>query len=310
MEWVETTGRTIEDALDAALDQLGVHEEDAEYEVLQEPKKGLLGIGASDARLRVRIRPVSREKPADRRRGKGRKRPDGGSRRGRREGDEGRSEGGGGASRGAGTGSGRGSGRGGRGNGGRSGGANGDGDRGAARPAKGSDRDQERAPRPAREDSVDEDSMPVEEQSRVAAAFVTQLAAAMEMDATVSPTVDDDVILVDVAGENLGLLVGPKGATIQAIEELTRAVVQHESGGHGARVRLDIAGYRAKRREALESFARKLAQQVIDSGEELDLEPMSAPDRKVVHDTVAEIDGVETASEGEDPRRYVVIRPA
>ena len=77
MEWVETTGRTIEEALDAALDQLGVHEDDAEYEVLEEPKKGLLGrIGASDARIRVRIKPVSREKPADRRRGKGRKRPD------------------------------------------------------------------------------------------------------------------------------------------------------------------------------------------------------------------------------------------
>ena len=69
MEWVETTGRTIEEALDAALDELGVDADDVEYEVLVEPRAGLFGrIGGSEARLRARVKPISREKPGDRRR--------------------------------------------------------------------------------------------------------------------------------------------------------------------------------------------------------------------------------------------------
>ena len=112
-----------------------------------------------------------------------------------------------------------------------------------------------------------------------------------------------------IDGDDLGLLVGPKGATLNAIEELVRAVVQRETGGHGARIHVDVAGYRAKRREALAGFTRGLVDKVLETGEEQVLEPMHSPDRKVVHDTVAEIDGVDTSSEGEEPRRYVVIRP-
>ena len=113
-----------------------------------------------------------------------------------------------------------------------------------------------------------------------------------------------------MTGDNLGLLVGPRGATLSAIEELVRTVVQRHTGGHGARIHVDVGGYRAKRREALAEFTRDLAQQVLDSGREQALEPMSASDRKVVHDVVAEMDGVTTGSEGEEPRRRVVIRPA
>src|SRR5262245_33050257 len=82
MEWVETTGRTVEEALDAALDQLGVHEEDLEYEVLEQPRGGLLGRFGSGARVRARVKPLSREKPGERqrrnRRGGGQSRPGGG----------------------------------------------------------------------------------------------------------------------------------------------------------------------------------------------------------------------------------------
>ena len=84
----------------------------------------------------------------------------------------------------------------------------------------------------------------------------------------------------------LGLLVGPKGATLSAIEELTRAVVQREAGGHAARVRVDVAGYRAKRRVALEAFTRKVVDEVLETGEEQAMEPMGSIDRKTVHDTV------------------------
>ena len=71
MEWIQTTGPTVAAALEAALDQLGVHEDDVEYEVLEEPKTGLLSrFTKSEARIRVRLKPISREKPQDRRRGR------------------------------------------------------------------------------------------------------------------------------------------------------------------------------------------------------------------------------------------------
>jgi spoIIIJ-associated protein len=87
-------------------------------------------------------------------------------------------------------------------------------------------------------------------------------------------------------------------------------VVQRQaSGTHHGRVRLDVSGYRQRRREALERFATQVAEDVRSSGVQRALEPMNAADRKVVHDTVNEIDGVATASEGEDQRRRVVILP-
>jgi spoIIIJ-associated protein len=95
-----------------------------------------------------------------------------------------------------------------------------------------------------------------------------------------------------------------------AVEDLTRAAVQREAGGTAARIRVDVAGYKAKRRVALAGFTRKVAEEVLETGEPRALEPMGSADRKTVHDTVNEIDGVVTTSEGEDPRRYVVIRPA
>jgi spoIIIJ-associated protein len=106
------------------------------------------------------------------------------------------------------------------------------------------------------------------------------------------------------------LLVGPRGATLTAIEELVRTVVQRETDGRGARINVDVAGYRAKRRAALEEFTRSLAEKALSTGRPQRLEPMSSSDRKVVHDTAAGIEGVVTESEGEDPRRRVVLRPA
>ena len=117
---------------------------------------------------------------------------------------------------------------------------------------------------------------------------------------------------MQVEGDDLGLLIGPKGQTLAAIQELSRTVVQRQaSGTHHGRVRLDVSGYRQRRREALERFARPVADEVQASrASQKALEPMNAADRKVVHDTVNEIDGVSTVSEGEDQRRRVVILPA
>ena len=157
---------------------------------------------------------------------------------------------------------------------------------------------------------TDIDDADVEAQAETAGEFTRSLVEAMGLTGTVSSRVDDDTILVAVDGEGLGLLVGPRGTTLQAIEELVRAVVQHGLSGRSARLRVDVGGYRERRREALAAFARQVADEVRDTNLERALEPMSPPDRKVVHDTVAEVEGVATSSEGEEPRRRVVIRPA
>lgn len=158
---------------------------------------------------------------------------------------------------------------------------------------------------------MEESDIPIEEQAETAAGFTRGLVEAFGANARVEARIEDgEFILVDVAGDNLGLLVGPRGATLSAVEELVRTVVQRHTGGHGARINVDVGGYRAKRRQALSEFTRELARKVLEDGQEQALEPMSASDRKVVHDAVAEMDGVTTGSEGEEPRRRVVIRPA
>jgi spoIIIJ-associated protein len=141
--------------------------------------------------------------------------------------------------------------------------------------------------------------------------FLEGLVDAFDLEATfVEDRVDDETIELKAQGDNLGLLIGPKGQTLQSVQELARTVVQRQATGtHFGRVRIDIGGYRERRREALERFAHQVAADVVASGVAKALEPMHPADRKVVHDTVNEIEGVGTTSEGEEPRRRVVIVP-
>ena len=141
--------------------------------------------------------------------------------------------------------------------------------------------------------------------------FVTGLVEAFGYDGTVeSDAVDEENVEVRVSGSDLGLMVGPKGNTLTAIQELSRTVVHRRVPGTAeGRVRVDVAGYRQRRREALERFTRSVAEEVRESGVQKALEPMNSADRKVVHDTVNDIDGVTTLSEGEEPRRRVVVVP-
>ena len=152
----------------------------------------------------------------------------------------------------------------------------------------------------------------VEEQAAIMRTFLEGLVGAFDLEATFAEErVDDDTIELKVEGDNLGLLIGPKGQTLQAVQELARTVVQRQATGtHHGRVRIDIGGYRERRREALERFATQVAQDVLASGTAKALEPMHPADRKVVHDTINDIEGVATTSEGEEPRRRVVIMPA
>ena len=148
----------------------------------------------------------------------------------------------------------------------------------------------------------------IETQATVSREFLEGLLDAFGLEATVSSRIEDDILLLDVAGEQSEALVGQRGAVLDAVLELTRTVVQRKTFG-APRMRLDIAGYTERRREALRIYAAKLAEKVKESGGELMLEPMNPADRKVVHDTIADIDGVRSFSEGEDADRAVVVAP-
>ena len=149
------------------------------------------------------------------------------------------------------------------------------------------------------------------EQGEVVRGFLVDLLDAFGLDGSVTAQpAEDAAVELDVVGDDLGLLIGPKGATLQAVQELSRSVLQRTLPGEShARIRVDVGGYRARRREALEAFVKTVAADVVESGQQKALEPMAPPDRKVVHDTVNDIAGVHTVSEGEDDRRRVVIIP-
>jgi spoIIIJ-associated protein len=151
----------------------------------------------------------------------------------------------------------------------------------------------------------------LEEQGDVARDFLDGLVERMNLDAeVVISQPEDETIELNLTGQDLGLLIGPKGATLLAIQDLTRTVVQRQTSAANGRILVDVSGYRRKRRDALARFSRQVAEEVQASGTRRVLEPMSAADRKIVHDTVNDIEGVATISEGEEPRRRVVILPA
>ena len=141
--------------------------------------------------------------------------------------------------------------------------------------------------------------------------FLRGLITAFGVSGTVSVNELDDGDTVELAieGDDVGMLIGPRGQTLAAVQEITRTVVQRRADANGPRLVVDVGGYRKARRDALERFTRDVAAQVVESGVVRVLEPMPPADRKVVHDTVNDIDGVSTTSEGEEPRRRVVITP-
>ena len=151
--------------------------------------------------------------------------------------------------------------------------------------------------------------MSIEDQVELVGSFVRGVVAEFNTEATTDVRVEDDHVYVDVTGDDLGLLIGQRGATLDALQELARTVVQRRSEEHAVRVSVDVAGFRAKRAAALEEFVRRVAAEVAETQTAQALEPMPASDRKIAHDAVNEIPGVVTTSEGVEPRRYVVIRP-
>jgi spoIIIJ-associated protein len=337
VEWVEASGKSLPEAKEIVLDLLGVAEDDAEFVILSEPKAGLFGRLRGEARVQARVRPVApppkrgrRQRP-DRNRGGG-DRSRGGSGRERSDntaGDNGhRTDGAVSVDAGSGGPAENGSAAAGRSSGqpaDRSSSGSGSrrkrGPRGGAGNAAGDPGSNGGAPKQQskqgsgrstgdREDSMEE-SLTLEQQGEAATEFVAGLVREFGLDADVSfVELDEETVQVAADGDDLGLLVGPRGATLAAVQDLTRTFVQRQSEVRTDRILVDVGGYREKRSAALRRFTEGIVEEVRSSGEERALEPMSPADRKVVHDTVNEIEGVETRSDGTEPSRYVVIQPS
>lgn len=306
MEWVETTAKTVEAAKDLALDRLGVAADEADFEVLEEPRGGLFGRVRGEARVRARIRPTAVRPKQDRRGRKGAKaeKPEKGSDSNgsasaadvspdlphnpahnppgeaevvRNTGDTPTSTGG---------------------------------RRGERDGRRNSKENGDSRPNHTKERNMDETTATPEQVGEAAVAFMSGLADAFGATSTTTLVIEGDELDVKVIGSDLGVLVGPGGRTLNAIQDLVRVAAQRRLGDHETRLRIDVAGYREKRKVALEQFAQAVAAQVVESGQARALEPMSSADRKVVHDAIGDIDGVTSRSDGEDPSRRVVITPA
>lgn len=326
MEWVEVAAKTVEEATESALDQLGVAVGDAEVIVLAEPKAGLFGRTRGEARVRARVRPVGprpkrERRPRDRERGGNRNQGSGNAQRlgapkpdGRAAADGDVPTRGGGSGERTGTGTSRSARRRRNRSQAAAGGA------GAALAENGQGPSTTTAPRPAeknqqrstepKETVAMAEGMTLEEQGEVGRAFLAGLLSEYGMQATVETRlIDEETVEIAARGDELGLLVGPRGSTLSALQDITRAVVQRQCPSRTDRILVDVAGYREKRSAALKRFSTQIAEEVIASGQEKALESMSPADRKAVHDAVNEIDGVATRSEGEDPNRYIVIAP-
>lgn len=142
----------------------------------------------------------------------------------------------------------------------------------------------------------------------VAGDYLERLLDILDVDGDIDLDVEGDRASVAIVGGRLGDLIGPAGATLEALQELTRLAVA-QSTGVRSRLMLDVGGFRAKRRADLSTLAAETAGRVAQSGQPERLSPMNPFERKVVHDVIAGVAGVHSESEGEEPNRRVVVLP-
>lgn len=268
---VEIRAKTVELAVEAAMQELGVENRDQlDVEIVQEAEKGFLGIGGQDAVVKVKRRP-SRRRRKERRRnpknqGKHQAKQQDVSQSGKNGGERKKSQ------------------------------------------SKGKVREmnrQDNKDRPPKSD--DRPTLSLEEQAGITNDFLEGLLDAYGLEGAVETAIEDDIIIVEINGEQTEALVGVRGSVRSALHELSRTVLQRYAQDT-ARLRLDVAGYAEKRRQALTIYAQGLIDQLVADGGEIMLEPMSPADRKVIHDAAAAREGVNSYSEGEAPRRYVVLQ--
>lgn len=232
MEWVEFTGKTVDAALDAALDQFRTSSDCVEYEVLEKESNGLLGLFSKPAKIRVRLKEDAEvlEEPVK-------------------------------------------------------------------------TVQSEFVPEERTVVSVDE-----REIVRTAENFLKEVCDKMGVEATfeITCSFEDSRININIVGKDMGLLIGKRGQTLDALQYLTSLVVNKESGTY-YKVKLDTENYRARRRETLENLARNLSSKVKKTKKSVALEPMNPYERRIIHSALQYDKFVETYSEGEEPNRKVVI---
>ena len=148
----------------------------------------------------------------------------------------------------------------------------------------------------------------LENEGDIAADYLEELLDIADLDGDLDMDVEGDRASVSIVGGDVSQLVGRNGEVLEALQELTRLAVYRETGER-SRLMLDVSGHRADRRSALEEQAAAVVARVRESGEREALAAMSPFERKVVHDAVAAA-GLRSESEGEEPRRYVVVLPA
>jgi len=136
-----------------------------------------------------------------------------------------------------------------------------------------------------------------------------RIVAAIGVRARIEIQQDEELLTATFVGRELGLLIGKHGQTIDALQYLANAIVWRNRGDERIPVVVDAAGYRARRQATLDALATRSAEQAVSSGEPVELEPMTAVERKVVHVCLQDYPGVTTRSEGTEPNRFVVVDP-
>ena len=304
MEWIETTGSTVDESKDRALDRLGIAEDDMQFEIIEEGSNSLFRLKRKEARLRARVKPVNtRPKQTDRRsRGKkqtvNKKKSSGNSVRNKNKNSSSQKVDS-------------------KGNNQKNSKSNKtstnvtDGSKKRDNDIKTSKKGRLRSNSELNKsgsDVVKKNTMDLEEQAEITEDFVSGLLEKMGLQARVVSSIEDNRAIVQAQGLNLGLAIGPRGETVRAITQLSHTMIQRLSDGEAeGKLTVDIGGYRERRRTFLAEFAVNQANEVLDEGHSVALDPMNASDRKVVHDAISEIEGVTTRSEGSDYDRHVVI---
>ncbi len=304
MEWIETTGSTVDEAKDRALDRLGIAEDDMQFEVIEEGSNSLFRLKRKEARLRARVKPLNTRpkfdrRPRNKKQGRSAKnnnapekvknnKPSKNVKKDNpRENNKKNVN-------------------------------NNKTDKNAANTRKKRDTDikstkkgsskTDSGARSRGKETVEKNKMNLEEQAEITEDFVSGLLERMDLQARVVSSIEDNRAVVQAQGLNLGLAIGPRGETVRAITQLAHTMIQRLSDGEAeGKLTVDIGGYRERRRTFLAEFAVNQANEVIEEGNSVALDPMNASDRKVVHDAVSDIEGVTTRSEGSDYDRHVVI---
>jgi spoIIIJ-associated protein len=158
------------------------------------------------------------------------------------------------------------------------------------------------------DDDSDDAGDPLVREGDVAGDYLERLLDILDVDGDIDLDVEGDRASVAIVGGNLSTLIGPDGATLEALQELTRLAVAQDTGVR-SRLMLDVGGFRAKRRSDLTALAGETAARVAQSRQPERMSAMNPFERKVVHDVIAGVGGVHSESEGEEPNRRVVVLP-